>query len=303
MMKWISRCVVVLAVLTLLLQGANWLARRSLVLPPVPEPNGYVELLKAAAVVEESSRGIVELSDDEIRSLTERNEPALLRARSVLAMESGVPVMAQQEWIEQHQAELGKFKRLATAFGAAGRVALLDGNTNLAVRAHLDVIRLGQAVSCGGLMLDAMVGLALEASGAAGLHAMVSQLSAEECKSTLRLVEELDATRQTAERILETERRWAKQTFGLIQQLGGLLMRKTLAKAAERFKSRHDESGARIRRLMVRLAARAYELETGLRPSKPADLVPRYLKSVPIDLKTGAEMTSLPGSEEVQVRR
>ena len=48
------------------------------------------------------------------------------------------------------------------------------------------------------------------------------------------------------------------------------------------------------RKLMLGLAARAYELEKGERPKTIADLVPDYLKTIPLDPITGTNMVYQP---------
>ena len=48
------------------------------------------------------------------------------------------------------------------------------------------------------------------------------------------------------------------------------------------------------RKLMIDLAARAYELETGHPPKSIAELVPGYLKAMPLDPVTGTSMVYQP---------
>jgi hypothetical protein len=49
----------------------------------------------------------------------------------------------------------------------------------------------------------------------------------------------------------------------------------------------------RSRQLMIDLAARAYTLEKGTTPRTFADLIPAYLKTIPIDPVTGANWAQL----------
>ena len=48
------------------------------------------------------------------------------------------------------------------------------------------------------------------------------------------------------------------------------------------------------KQLMIDLATRAYKLEQGRHPNSPSDLVPDYLKAVPVDPTTGTNLTYLP---------
>ena len=60
-----------------------------------------------------------------------------------------------------------------------------------------------------------------------------------------------------------------------------------LTQAIELEKERHPGQAPD---LQLRLAAHAYELEQGKPPASVKELVPDYLKSVPVDPATGAEL-------------
>ncbi len=60
---------------------------------------------------------------------------------------------------------LAVLKRLAHAITAEGRLAELENRPGEAAEAYLNVIRLGYAISRGGLIIDSLVGIAVRAIG------------------------------------------------------------------------------------------------------------------------------------------
>jgi hypothetical protein len=71
-------------------------------------------------------------------------------------------------------------------------------------------------------------------------------------------------------------------------------MRGRIAQARQRA-SRINVVSQLTRKHIITLAARAFELEHNAKPKTVADLVPTYLKAVPIDPFTGKDMTYPPG--------
>ena len=64
--------------------------------------------------------------------------------------------------------------------------------------------------------------------------------------------------------------------------------------AEQKAANKYKEQQLKTRRLMIDLAARAFHLEKGHRPSSLADLVPDYLKGVPLDPFAGTNMVYTP---------
>jgi hypothetical protein len=62
---------------------------------------------------------------------------------------------------------------------------------------------------------------------------------------------------------LKTQQDWSAASFGLVSRAGSLFLRKAEAQRRAEFVRRNQEAVRRTRRLMLLLAARAIELETG----------------------------------------
>jgi hypothetical protein len=299
MWKWISRTLIVLAVLTMALRTADRLSRRAGPLPTVPQPNGYDTLLEVAASVSTPQGDLADLGDDAIHRLAETNRTALIRLHDALRASTAVPLRTERDWSDRHTADLKKLKRLAVVLSLQSRAEMLQGDTNRSAGRLLDVVLLGQALARGGLLVDGLNALAVETVGAASLRSQVAHLPADFCRSAAQDLEQAETRREQPERIFETEKNWLAVRFGLVSRVGGWIQRKGSARRHTEFRARYNETVKRTRGLILRLAAHAVELETGQRVTDPASLVPGVLQSVPMDPERRAPMTEIPGVEAV----
>ena len=294
MWKWISRIVISLAVLVLAVKAADRLARRGGALPAIPQPNGYDTLLAVAGKVSAPHGDLADLGPDAIRQVAQTNRANLESLHEALRTETGVPLQIEPRWVDKHAEDVKKLKRLAVVLAIQSKAELLNGNTNNSATCLLDVILLGQALARGGLLSDGINALAVETIGAASLRAQVPYLDAGFCRSAGQELERSEARREQPGRILKTEKDWSAASFGLVSQVGGLFLRKAEAQRRAGFTGRYQETIRRTRRLMLIMAARAVELETGQRVLSPSGLVPGVLKSVPLDPETNTPMTDIP---------
>ena len=295
-LKWSYRILVGLGVLILVLRLADRAARSGASLPPLPQPNGYDELVSAAHAVKKPPTDFGEMTSEQVQVLSGENRPSIARARKALRTESRVSLDTKKGWQDQHDEDLKDLKRLAVAFAVEAKSEMLRGQTNEAARGSLDTVRLAQAMSRGGIFVDGINGLTIELIGTASLQSLLTHLDGTFPLEAARALEELDASRETPETVIATEKMWSTLNFGLIDRVGRLIGKETIAKRNAKFIERFRETRTRTQRLMLRLAVRAYELENQRPPSRVADLVPKYLKTIPIDLKTALPIQELPRS-------
>lgn len=294
MWKWISRIAVGLAVVMMALSLIDRRIRRGPTLPPLPQPNAYADLLDAARQLTLPQGDLAELSALALREIAATNRAALVTVPAAVRAPSGVPLKTDRGWSDQHTADTRHLKRLAVALSLESRAQFLEGKTNASAHALLDVILLGQAMTRGGLLVDALNGLAVETIGAASLRSQLARLDAASCRAAAQELEAAEARREPVERILKTEKAWTAASFGLASRVGGWFLRKSEAQREAQFRSRYVEATRRTRRLLIALAARAVEFESGQRPTTTAALVPAVLKAVPVDPETGAPLTDVP---------
>jgi len=81
---------------------------------------------------------------------------------------------------------------------------------------------------------------------------------------------------------------------GLKYRIEELITAAETKAARDRTEQKWKAQQVRTRTLMLDFAAHAHELDKSHRPASASDLVPTYLKSVPIDPVTGKEMKLTP---------
>ena len=263
--------------------------------PPLPQPNGYDDLVKAGRMVSSNSWNFEQMTGEQLRETVAANAAALSLARAGLSNECGVPLQFSLAYLNQHLPELAGFKDLAQAFMAEGRLAEATGRYDNATRCYLDCMYLGNASARGGVLIDALVGLAIEKMGATSLQKIAGQLDAKSCREAAATLETFDGQRQSWAGILQQEHAWSRRTFpGIRYRLGELAMFSSVRKARQKAGEKYAEQEKNTRQLTMDLAARAYELEKGRRPASTADLVPDYLKAIPQDPFTGTNLVYSP---------
>ena len=70
--------------------------------------------------------------------------------------------------------------------------------------------------------------------------------------------------------------------------------RHSLEKIFQNAEQHFEKQQSQTRQLIIDLAARAYELDKGHRPTSVTDLVPDYLKAIPQDPFSGTNMVYSP---------
>ena len=261
---------------------------------PLPNPNGYDDFVKAGGMVVADDNGDYRtMSEEELRAFVKKNAEALKLARAGLGRECRVRLdYSATNYVRI--SDMAAFKRLALAIMAEGRLAELEDRPADAAEAYLAVIRLGHAITRGGVRIDSLLGVAIEAIGMAPLEKLAPNLDAKHCRELASALETAESGRESADTILKREHAWARRTFGFRAWIERLLRFKELRQVEQRLTSKVQRQQTRTRVLLIQLAVRAYELEKGERPKGLADLVPAYLKAIPKDPLTGTNMAYRP---------
>lgn len=262
--------------------------------PPLPNPNGYDDLVKAGNMVTNDFEDYEELSLVKLRELISKDAEAFQIARIGLQQECRVPLDYSPDW-GTHFDELPSIKHLAFAFEAEGKLAEMENRTNDAIRFYLDLGYLANESSRGGILIDQLVSLALEAMEVEQLQKLVDKLGTKSCRETAATLETLDSQRQTWSEVIQQERDWSRRTFpGIRYELVRLMTRNSLNKVYQSAEQKFENQQCKTRQLIINLAARAYELDKGHLPANLSNLAPDYLKTIPQDPFTGTNMVYLP---------
>ena len=293
-LKWAFRILAALGILVLALKVADRSVRHSGTLPEIPEPNGYTAMIQAARNIQGPEGDIAEVSDDKVREFAATQREPLDQVRRAVRGPSGVPLEADLKWADKQLTELTQLKRLAVLVGLRSKADLLEGRTNAAARAWVDMILIGHTITRGGRKLEALSGLAVEKVATASLRSMVPMLDASTCRGLAQDLERAEESREDADRILETEKNWCRATFGWVAKAGEIFGKGREPLQRKDFLTRYRDTERSTRRLILTLAARSVALETGHAVTNPSDIVPSVLKAVPVDPETGAPFTELP---------
>lgn len=262
--------------------------------PPLPQPNGYDDLVKAGGLISDPTADYTTMTETELRALVGANAQALKLARIGLSRECRVPSACAVFTNGPHLGDLSRLKRLAQAFAAEGRLAEAENRPGEAAEAYLADLRLGQEVARGGVIIDSLVGIAAEAIGTAWLEKLVPTLDLETSRKALSTLEAVEARREPVAVVLEREKECARRVYGLKGEFVRLLTFRTLRRVEQSYVAKVNRQEVRIRQLQMEMAARAYELEKGRRPASLAELVPVYLQAIPRDPLTGSNMVYRP---------
>jgi hypothetical protein len=230
------------------------------------------------------------MSEADLRALVAKNTNALMLARTGLSLPCQVPLDYSAANLTYYT-NLGGLKRLAQGLVAEGRLLELEGRPGEAADSYLTVIRLGVATSKGGLLIDSLVGIAIEAIGTSYLEKLSRTLDAQQCRQAVAVLESCEAQREPVASVLEREKTWARHAYGLKGQIARLVMFKSVRQSEQAAVSRMKAFQTREQVLLIQLASRAYELEKGERPKTLGELVPAYLKSIPLNPATGTNMS------------
>jgi hypothetical protein len=230
-----------------------------------------------------------------LQKLVDNNSNALQLARSGLQQQCRVPLEFSQSWASNHLDNLSVLKQLAIAFENEGILASRQNRPTDAAKSYLDIFQLADDSARGGVLIDQLVGTAIEAVAISHLQKIADQLDASSCLETATDLENLDAQRQTWEQVVHQENDWARRTFkGPGFAIARLERQNNLQKSFQKIEKKFNTQIQKSRQLMINLAARAYELEKGHPPATVSDLVPDYLNTVPQDPFTGTNMVYSP---------
>jgi hypothetical protein len=257
--------------------------------PPLPRPTGYDDVVQASRMLADKTSDFATMSEPDLRVLVEKNADALKLARTGLSRACQVPLDYSHPNLS-YFTNLAKCKYLAQGFAAEGRLLELGSRPTDAANSYLAVIRLGIATSQGGLLIDSLVGIAIEAIGTARLEKLAPSLDAKQCSEAAAALESCEGQREPTQNVLARESLWARRAYGLKGQIGRLVNFKSIKQMEKGVVSRLTAQQTREQVLLIQLASRAYELEKGERPRTLGELVPAYLKAIPQNPVTGTNM-------------
>lgn len=259
---------------------------------PMPNPNGYDDLVKAgrealgrmeAVGVSTNGRHTAAQSEGIRLDGNQISAAALELARRGMARECRVRPYSLGDYSDHLLDRIG-IKQLAFEFQYEGSVAETHGRYGEAARSYLDIVRLGHESTRGGALLDGMDGRTIQMIGVASLQMLTLKLDARTCRDTALALEAIEARREPADAFVRHERSMQRRMGGGLRNLiSRVLHYRTLKRSEAVFRGSWLGISATSELAITRLATRAYQLDhNGAQPPNLDALVPQYLKAVPV---------------------
>jgi hypothetical protein len=273
----------VLVILGLLLVSVS-VARRTPVFPPLPNPNGYDDLVKAGKLINSGVNDFPALSETELRNLVMTNAEALRLCRVGLSRTCSVPTEVMITNFSGMMPDLPDLKRLAQLLAAEGRLAEMEHRRGDAAHSYAEALQLGNDISRGGLLIHRLVGIAIQAIGGTRLAKIIPELDSSEARPARQLLDDVDNRGVTWEEIQHNEKLFCRHELRKLPSFVSAIVNWWSSRSVkERTRERHNAAVAHIRLMLLELGVRCYTAENNRAPAALQDLVPRYLSHVPGD--------------------
>jgi hypothetical protein len=255
---------------------------------PLPNPNGYDDFLKAAALLADSAVDADTLDHDGLRALVSTNAESLRVLRLGLTRQCALPADSAMRNVSGMLSDLAAMKQLAQLLTAEGLLREMDSRLGDAAQSYLDAIRLGKEMSRGGFFINRLVGIAIEALGSTALGKLMPKLNPQEARPVIAELEKIDSAGVTWEEVRLNENRFSRyQLRKEINPITWVMVLWHRRQRIENVERKHKRVIAHERLLMAELAVRCYQSEQGRLPPSLEQLVPTYLQQVPLDPFSG----------------
>lgn len=277
-----------ITVILCLLLGSLSLARRTPAFPPLPNPNGYDDLIQAGKSITGPIADFPKLSAVELQALVLTNSEALRLCRVGLSRTCSVPTEASATNFNATLPEVADLKRLAQLLAAEGRLAELEHRPADAARSYVQALQLGNGISHGGFLIHRLVGIAIQAIGGTRLAKLIPELSPPEAGTILPMLDLLDAHAVSWQEVMRNERLFTRYQLKKLPNFVSVIAGWWSTRSTkERTLERHNAAVAHIRLMALQVALRCYAAENNAAPAKLDELVPKYLSHLPADPFSG----------------
>ena len=236
----------------------------------IPEPNAFDVFVEAGGSISNATinsanfdqstatRGQLQKAVDEVVG-------ALQQARAGFSMEFVSPVDysfgAELLALDQIQ----NLRTLARAFSAESRLGNLDGDYERALNSGLDAIQLGYQSRNGGLLVEALVGMAVTSVGSSSVYDIHDKLSAAQGLNAIRRIESAESTREPLEAVRHRDYLWELYAGGWHGRLYAILSRLCDERITGEDAFAREEASTAL--LKAHLQLRAHRLEHGSLPT------------------------------------
>jgi len=252
------------------------------------DQNGFLELVAAGKTFSQSN--ILEgttllLPGPRIRQEVQRYESEFAQVKTALSRD----LLTAKTWTDSNPSPLivgghiSETRSIARALDVKARQEIHDGNFDIAMSDGCSCVKLRIPLSRSGIIIDALLGLALESTGLTPIHNATSDASVEKLQQALALLQEMDAMPDDAHGICQQERETFWHHSNWTYRLFLLGMEDVHDGIAVQLDSSFRQHRASRRQLITCLALEMFYRDLQRYPEQLGDLVPKYLDSVPLD--------------------
>jgi len=254
-----------------------------------------------------------ELSDEDLARFLTANKEVLDQTRRILQQPCSVPLEYDAGWLEKQGDNGTPLRNLARSLALELKAAERLGDLPRAAGIGLDILQLANASRRGGLIIDALVAMAIEGIAIDGTRRIHRRLLAPDAVRLAQGLLRVDVEREPFDEIVKRDQKW-EQAVGYRDEKPDFMHMKwpgseeldaeteqTLRQMLQSFadlpadelrtfqKQLDDRNLALLRLLALESALQGFHAGNGLYPSEFSVLAPSYLTAIPRDPFTAAE--------------
>lgn len=277
---------VLITLIVLIAFPLGWLYWRMATPPTIPqlrseEPNGYNGLMAIARKRKLDSVVVPSEEDGDkgLNTFAATHATIVDEVRNELVHPSFVPVIYTEDTSLFY---CGELRDLARALEAIGRKTRNSGRTQDAIDVFLDTVRLGHVTASDGLLVDYLVGCAIEISALDAVRKMRHALTTQQQNDLLESVILFDDAMGPLEGHVDRDQIWSAHAYGwrgrLYDIIGELSGSDNVIESS--MITTRDRRLAQLRLLTVTIAINLYRQDRSELPDNLDQLVPKYLPKV-----------------------
>lgn len=244
---------------------------------PLPEPNGYDEVLRiAASLAAPPPRSVGGAAGDPAAWIERHRSEQFARLHAALRRPSGVPIQYALGYTNLPAFQ--PLRQLSRDLYAEAARQQLAAKTSDVQKTYLDIVELGLVAARGGFIVDRQVGTAITGLGVEGLVRIRDELPLDERRALIVALQTNDAAWEPLVKVRDRERAVIDKTLGWMSRIPFALSEDFRPEAAfQRLEQSDHIRSAQIRLLVCHLAIGLYQAERGRLPGELENLVPDYL--------------------------
>jgi hypothetical protein len=306
-----ARCALTTAMIVLLGWGGWMYVLVIKPIPPVvkkfaPTMNHYdhiVAIANRVIAINKKNVSIAELNETGQTATAQEMEALYAELLPLLQAANFVPydpqVHAQQGSRIDIISENTPLRGLCRSLTADAKAAMKKGESSQSIEYLTAITRLGGMLGRGGMVVHALVGRNLEGGGYAELARARAQISNDEQRAVIALLQRLLAEREPAEAIQARDADFMERAYGFPERLNEALSVMGSADWSRyRLKERLDDRDATNLLLQTDLSVRLFQNDHKRLPASLAELVPNYLPQIPIDPYDGTPLKYRSGDND-----